>query len=142
MSWDLEKAKDELRNRGLRVTAPRVAVLKVLAESKRPLSHAEVVDELEEQVLSDKATVYRNLIALTEANLLRQATQAGRVTRFEPSERDDSRAHPHFVCSACGGVSCLPKAEVALPKRGTWAKSMKRAAVQFVGQCPACTKAG
>lgn len=142
MPWDLEKAKSDLRDRGLRVTAPRIAVLKVLAQASRPLSHSELVRELGDDLLSDKATVYRNLVALTDAQILRVATQVGGLTRFELSSRDDSRAHPHFVCSDCGQVSCLPRAEIPLPKRGTWAKAMKQAAVHFVGQCPDCTRAG
>lgn len=138
MAWDLEATKRSLRELGLRVTAPRVAVMRVLAEAERPLSHGESFERLGRDALWDKATVYRNLMALTEAGLVRIATRAGGLTRFELASRDDSRAHPHFVCSDCGHVSCLPSAEVPVPKRVGWGKALSNAAVQFVGQCPNC----
>ena len=60
----LAERKKQIRDLGLRVTAPRLAVLRVLAEAERPLSHSEVVLRLGDDAVWDRATVYRNLVAL------------------------------------------------------------------------------
>jgi Fur family ferric uptake transcriptional regulator len=116
-----------------------LAVLRVLAEAERPLSHAEVVSELGDDIAWDRATVYRNLIALVGVSLVRVASHAGGITRFElarASSKDHN--HPHFVCDDCGIVSCLPGTEIVPPKKSQWSKAMKSAEVQFVGRCPSC----
>ncbi|MEM9409156.1 MAG: hypothetical protein AAGA81_24205, partial [Acidobacteriota bacterium] len=46
MSITKKEARKLLRERGLRATSPRLAVLKVLAEAPNPLSHSEVLERL------------------------------------------------------------------------------------------------
>ncbi len=130
--------KQRLRELGLRVTAPRLAVLRILADAERPLSHAEVVALLGEDVSWDRATVYRNLVALVEVGLARIASHAAGIVRYELARGEAHDAHPHFLCDDCGVVSCLPEAAVVRPKRTKWSKSLKGAEVQFVGRCPGC----
>jgi len=131
--------KKKIRDLGLRVTAPRLAVLRLLAEAERPLSHAEVVTELGEDIGWDRATVYRNLVALVGVSLVRVASHAGGITRYELArESDKDHGHPHFVCDDCGVISCLPGTEIVPPKKSQWSKAIKAAEVQFVGRCPSC----
>jgi Fur family ferric uptake transcriptional regulator len=134
----LAETKQRIRELGLRVTAPRLAVLRILAEAERPLSHAEVVTRLGDEAMWDRATVYRNLIALVGVELVRVASHAGGICRYEIAREDKECAHPHFVCDDCGVVSCLPETEVVTPKKAKWSKSLKSAEVQFVGTCPTC----
>jgi Fur family ferric uptake transcriptional regulator len=134
----LADVKKKIRDLGLRVTAPRLAVLRLLSTAERPLSHAEVVSRLGDDAVWDRATVYRNLIALVGVNLVRVASHAGGICRYEIAANDKNCAHPHFVCDDCGIVSCLPEAEVVTPKRTKWSKSLKAAEVQFIGRCPSC----
>jgi Fur family ferric uptake transcriptional regulator len=137
---DLAEAKRCLRDLGLRVTAPRMGVVGVLESAERPLSHAEVVSRLGgDASLWDRATIYRNLVALVRAGLLRIASHAGGVCRYELARVRKNCSHPHFVCDDCGEVSCLPEAEVVTRKKTKWAKSLRAAEVQFVGRCPACS---
>jgi Fur family ferric uptake transcriptional regulator len=130
--------KQRLRELGLRVTAPRLAVLRVLASAERPLSHAEVVGILGEDISWDRATVYRNLVALVEVGLARIASHAAGIVRYELARGATHDAHPHFLCDDCGVVSCLPEAAVVRPKKTKWSKSLKSAELQFVGRCPGC----
>lgn len=134
----LAEQKKLIRDLGLRVTAPRLAVLQVLAEAERPLSHSEVVLRLGDDAVWDRATVYRNLVALVGVNLVRVASHAGGVCRYEAVTGEAHLAHPHFLCGDCGSVSCLPDTEIVTPKKAKWAKSLKGAEVQFVGRCPSC----
>lgn len=127
-----------LRAAGLRRTEPRVAVLGVLETAKAPRSHAEVAEALEGAGF-DKATVYRNLLALTEAGLVRRTDMGDRVWRFElvrDDERAHARTHPHFHCDVCGRVSCMDDVVVTL--EGPRAEGLRGLQVQIRGTCEAC----
>ncbi len=143
----LAEARQRLRDLGLKVTAPRLAVLRVLELAERPLSHAEVVARLAlqlprgDEAVWDRATVYRNLVALESVGLVRISSHAGGIGRYELVRRREGCTHPHFVCDDCGIVSCLPEAEVVTKRNTRWSKSLRSAEVQFVGRCPSCSGA-
>ena len=66
---DATWAKQALRDAGLRATAARVAVLKLLAPEKAPMSHAEVVESLDEFGF-DQSTLFCCLNELADAGLM------------------------------------------------------------------------
>lgn len=103
-----EELRLRLRSAGLRTTLARLAVLQHLDEATAPLSHAELADELAPQGF-DRATIYRNLIDLSEAGLVSRTELGDHLWRFETRRggRDHASQHPHFVCVDCGEVSCL-----------------------------------
>jgi len=135
--------RSRLRAAGLRATTPRVAVLRRLTEAAAPLAHGEVADSLA-PLGFDRATVYRNLIDLTEAGFARRGDLGDHVWRFELARGAGDHtpaAHPHFVCSECGTVACLPEAAVAVrPSRGAPRALRRRSAVeiQVRGVCDGC----
>ncbi len=136
--------RDEARRRvhgaGMRATGPRLAVLQLLTNSARPLSHNEVTDALGGGDW-DKATLYRNLIRLVEGNLARVASQVGGVIRYEAQrEGDEPHLHPHFACRVCGTVQCLPDTSISMPRDPNWQKALVDAELQIVGKCPDCRK--
>lgn len=136
-----EEGKRILHEVGLRATAPRVAVLRLLTDSARPLSHAEVVSGIGTDDW-DAATLYRNLIKLDEAGLARVASQVGGVTRFEAQTHGaPAHVHPHFACRDCGDVICLHDARLTMPKDEAWREALMDADLQVVGQCPTCRTA-
>lgn len=97
-----------LKAAGLRSTSARIAVLQRLRKATSPMTHAELAEELV-PVGFDKATVFRNLTDLTEANLVARTELGDRVWRFEvldPNDPAEGR-HPHFVCVDCGQVNCM-----------------------------------
>ncbi len=133
-----EELKKILREAGLRSTAPRVAVLQLLQKSERPLSHGEVLETLGNDDW-DQATLYRNLLKLEEAKLIRVASRAGGVTRYESVQPgEETHHHPHFVCGDCGQVSCLPCDEVSLNVDEKWRTLLAESELQFVGTCTTC----
>ena len=132
------KAKEILRSVGLRSTTTRVAVLKQLWIQDRPVSHSELVQSLDQ--VGDQATIYRNLVIFVERKIARIASTAFGVSRYEII-RDGEAAHevhPHFVCNACGIVSCLPKTIVITNVDTTWRERLHAAQLQFVGICIEC----
>lgn len=108
-------ARRRLRAAGLRATAPRTRVFRLLLEASRPLSHSEVMERLEGDG-HDAATVYRNLNDLVEVGLAARMDLGDRVWRFEGRARAGALEHPHALCVDCGVVRCLSSTvEVARP---------------------------
>ena len=94
--------EERLRSVGLRVTAPRVAVLRELEHH----AHADVdtlVGAVRERhhAVSTQA-VYDVLRALTSAGLVRRIEPAGSVARYESRVGDN---HHHVVCRSCGAIA-------------------------------------
>ena len=133
------EARRRLRERGLRVTAPRVAVLGILADAEGPVSFTQVLDLLGDSDW-DQATIYRNLVKLREAGLAPVVSRMDGIDRYVLAEdHEDGHRHPHFLCEDCGRVACL-KEEVtaAASSDGRWAESVRGAMVQLLGHCPDC----
>lgn len=105
---------------GLRRTGPRLAVLELLERSRSPLSHPEIARRLAVRGV-DRATVFRNLRDLAGAGLVTRTDVGDHVWRFElrAAGGEPDSLHPHFLCTACGTVSCMPETSVELPRRTT-----------------------
>lgn len=134
--------KSMLRESGLRATAARSAVLSCLIEAGGPLSHADVCDKLAEAGF-DRATVWRNLADLTEAGLVRRTDLGDHLWRFELAtkvEHPVDELHPHFVCTACGTVACLPEGVITVNAVRGAPRALKtgNVEVQVRGTCNDC----
>jgi Fur family ferric uptake transcriptional regulator len=135
---ELERA---LRDAGLRVTRPRLAVLAAVHEHP----HADT-DSLLGVVrgrlgrVSHQA-VYDVLRALTDAGLVRRFEPAGSVARYETRVGDE---HAHVVCRSCGAIgdvdsvlggnACRTPADDA-------GFELERTEIVFWGLCPGCLSA-
>jgi Fur family ferric uptake transcriptional regulator len=139
----LAEIRAKIRASGLRSTAPRVSVLQRLQRTTTPVSHAELFEDLADQGF-DRATIYRNLIDLTEAGLLSRTDVGDHVWRFElRREGQQSRhqsEHPHFMCTDCGEVSCLPGTSIRIspPPGAPRVLNTKNVVVQVQGLCDRC----
>ncbi|AKT36191.1 Fur family transcriptional regulator [Chondromyces crocatus] len=138
----LDELRAILRDKGLRATTSRVAVLEFLRQATTPVSHAELAAELTPRGW-DRATLYRNLIDLTEVGLVRRADVGDHLWRFEllkegSGHRTDE--HPHFVCDACGDILCLPDESVQIKAARGVPRSLRRRGVQIQlkGRCDRC----
>jgi Fur family ferric uptake transcriptional regulator len=133
--------QERLRTAGLRSTAPRVAVLRELEAATAPMSHADLVELLGDEGY-DRVTIYRNLTDLTEAGLVRRADLGDHVWRFElkREEKAHQGTHPHFTCTDCGTVSCLPTEAVRItPAKGApKAVGARSVDIQLRGRCDDC----
>jgi Fur family ferric uptake transcriptional regulator len=144
----LDELRNAVRAKGLRATPSRLAVLELLRSSDTPMSHGDVADRLASQAW-DRATIYRNLTDLAEVGLVRRTDIGDHVWRFEVvSEEHAAAAHPHFVCTECGVVECLPEIELAVRQaartqrarssRAPRAVKQRRVEVHVRGLCDAC----
>lgn len=137
--------KSDLRAHGLRATAARAAVYEVLLSAGGPVTHADVCEKLAGAAF-DRATIYRNLVDLADAGLARRSDLGDHLWRFELTDREhashdeDEKAHPHFVCTECGTVACLPDGAVTLAAVKGAPRALKKAKVevQVRGTCNDC----
>jgi Fur family transcriptional regulator, ferric uptake regulator len=133
--------RTRLRGTGLRSTTARLAVLQRLEACASPLTHGELADYLV-PLGFDRATVYRNLMDLTEAGLVARTELGDHVWRFELRREGQEHAieHPHFVCVDCGGVSCLADTDVSVSPRPGTKKSIigELTEILLKGRCERC----
>jgi Fur family ferric uptake transcriptional regulator len=130
--------EQRLRDRGLRVTRPRLAVLEILAEG----GHLEV-DDIATRVrarLDSVSTqaVYDVLGALARAGLARRIEPAGSPARYEARSGDN---HHHVVCRGCGDIAdidCTVGRAPCLDPNTAVGYEIDEAEVTFWGLCPKC----
>ncbi|MFZ2178297.1 MAG: Fur family transcriptional regulator [Rhodococcus sp. (in: high G+C Gram-positive bacteria)] len=127
-----------LRGAGLRVTAPRVAVLDAVAH--RPHSDADEIAAVVRKELGSVSTqaVYDVLKACTAAGLLRRIEPAGSPARFETRIGDN---HHHLVCRSCGtvvDVDCAVGEAPCLEPSQAGGFLIDEAEVVFWGLCEQC----
>ena len=92
-----------LRDRGLPVTAQRVAIAEVLFNADRHLSAEEVAAELNGRGNKvGTGTVYRTIDVLLESGLVVERDFGEGFRRFETAR--DVPQHEHLVCTGCGRV--------------------------------------
>lgn len=131
-------AREQLRAVGLRVTAPRVAVLDAVADA--PHSDADGVAAKVRESLGSVSTqaVYDVLKACVGAGLLRRIEPAGSAALYEARTGDN---HHHLVCRSCGTVvdiDCAVGAAPCLEPDQSHGFVIDEAEVVFWGRCPRC----
>jgi len=127
-----------LRATGLRVTQPRLAVLRVV--ESEPHIAADLVAERTRAELGSVSTqaVYDVLNTLTTHKILRCIEPAGSSMRFETRTGDN---HHHLVCRSCGQVSDVPCATGTMPcdvPKDPAGFVIDEAEVTYWGLCPTC----
>ncbi|UGT52907.1 transcriptional repressor [Nocardia asteroides] len=131
-------ARRLLREAGLRVTAPRLAVLNAVAA--RPHADAEAITAAARAALGTVSTqaVYDVLNACVRVGILRRIEPAGSPARFETRTGDN---HHHLVCRSCGAVvdtDCVVGAAPCLQPADDHGFAIDEAEVVFWGLCPDC----
>ncbi len=138
MSKDLAQL---LRDRGVQVTAQRLAVMRAVAE--RPHCRAEEVAEdvrAEIGAISRQA-VYDALGTLAEKGIIRRIQPAGSPALYEDRVGDN---HHHVICRSCGAavdVDCVVGEAPCLRAADDSGYEIDEAEVIFWGICPNCLTA-
>lgn len=109
MSFDKDRFKEILRQKGLKVTNQRIKVLEVLSNSHDKHLTAEEIYELIKVDYPEigLATVYRTIQLLLELNLVDRINLDDGFVRYEIGNMDANRAkhhHHHLICLTCGKV--------------------------------------
>lgn len=106
-------AQTLLKRAGERPTPARLAVLDILLDTPRALTHHEIAAAARQAGSElDRVTLYRVLDWLVEKALAHKIAGEDRVWRFnalagEPLSQAGAHEHAHFQCSRCGRLYCL-----------------------------------
>lgn len=127
-----------LRTAGLRVTAPRLAVLAVVAGAPH-IAAEDVARHVRERLGAvSTQTVYDALRVCTTSGLMRRIEPAGSPARYERRTGDN---HHHLVCRHCGrieDVDCAVGSAPCLTARDDHGFVVDEAEVVYWGSCPEC----
>jgi Fur family ferric uptake transcriptional regulator len=127
-----------LRQRGIQITAQRLAVLR--AVSSEPHTTADrVADMVRDEIgaISLQA-VYDALAVLTAERLIRRIQPSGSPARFEDRVGDN---HHHLICRLCGrlvDVECAVGSAPCLTAGDHGGYEIDEAEVVYWGRCPEC----
>lgn len=133
----LPAVETRLREKGLRVTLPRVAVLEFLASTPSHPTAEEVgaaVNRRDPAV--SRASIYNVLHSLTEAGLIEEMVFDDAVVRYDAN----LSRHHHFVCKSCGKVEDVRWESFPItPKRSLPdGRRIESCAVVMRGLCATC----
>lgn len=133
-----ESAADQLRSRGVHVTAQRLAVMRVVAA--RPHCSADEVGELVRDEIGtiSRQAVYDSLSLLADEGLIRRIQPAGSAARYEDRVGDN---HHHLICRTCSemiDVDCAVGYTPCLTAANTAGYEIDEAEVIYWGHCPSC----
>ena len=139
MTSDNHGLRDSLRKVGLRVTAPRLAILTSVQGDGRHRDVEAIADAARKTIgtLSTQA-VYDNLHILERAGLVRRIQPSGHPARYEARVGDN---HHHIVCRRCGltaDVDCTVGAAPCLEPSADHGFVVQEAEVIFWGLCAQC----
>jgi Fur family ferric uptake transcriptional regulator len=131
----------QLREVGLRVTRPRLAVLTALSELPHADTDAVIGAVRRELPAVSHQAVYDCLRALTDVGLVRRIQPLGSVARYESRVGDN---HHHVVCRSCGAIAdvdCAVGATPCLTASDAGGFEIDEAEVIYWGFCPDCAAA-
>lgn len=129
------------RARGVRVTAQRLAVYRVLAADASHPTAEHVYATLRPEIPSlSPATVYRILESLERERLIRRVSTTHGVARFDAN----MDPHQHVICRRCGHMTDLDMPAlraVAVGRSAVPGFVVEGLDIRIVGRCTTCRPA-
>lgn len=129
---------DILRQRGIQVTAQRVAVLRTVARQPHLTADEAAATVRGEIGAISRQSVYDALGVLVAHGLIRRIQPAGSPARFETRVGDN---HHHVICRTCGrmaDVDCAAGSVPCLTATDDRGYEIDEAEVVYWGRCPEC----
>lgn len=137
-----DDVRELLRRSNLRLTAPRLTVLDVVAGEGRHKDAEFIVRAARHKLGSlSRQAVYDNLNVLVEAGILRRIEPAGRPALYETRVGDN---HHHLICRRCHttvDIDCAVGAKPCLKPSDDHGFVIDEAEVVYWGLCPSCQNA-
>lgn len=136
----LEEARRRIRQAGMRITQPRLAIIESLHAHEGPVSIERIHQEVGADVC-DIVTVYRCLAAFEQLGLVRRSYLHNGTCLYELTL--SASRHYHIACKACG----ITERVEYFPVEGVERRLMERGyaqishVVEFFGICPQCQQA-
>lgn len=131
---------DLLRERGIQITAQRLAVFRAVAGQPH-ITADSVADVVRTEIGAiSLQSVYDALGLLVAEGLIRRIQPAGSPARFEDRVGDN---HHHLICRICGrvvDVDCAVGSAPCLTAADDRGYEIHEAEVAYWGHCPDCVK--
>jgi Fe2+ or Zn2+ uptake regulation protein len=131
----------QLSARGYKLTRPRLAVLRVVAEAHESLSPAEIhVRARKYYRQTGLVTVYRTLDVLAECGAVRKVHQADGCHSYAPAS--EGHAH-HVICANCQSVAEFEGCDLSEMFRAVQRRTGYKIEdhwLELFGLCPNCRK--
>lgn len=128
-----------LRGAELRVTRPRLAVLRAVYAHPHADTESIIGAVRTDLPGVSHQAVYDSLHTLTAAGLVRRIQPPGLVARYESRVADN---HHHVVCRSCGAIAdvdCAVGAAPCLTASDDHGFTIDEAEVVYRGLCPDCS---
>ncbi|MDB5190419.1 MAG: transcriptional repressor [Parcubacteria group bacterium] len=139
-SFYATRTDEMLRAHGLSRTQGRIALLKLLASQKAPVSSAFLLRKL--GTSWDETTLYRALNTFVTYGILAQFDFGHGHAHYEIAH--DKPHHHHAVCESCGHIEDIPAHDspqltASALKAARGFKRFTRHSLEFYGLCTKCT---
>ncbi len=128
---------ERLKEKGLRVTQQRVAVLEYLCSTPTHPTADEIGTAVNRAApTTSRASVYNVLHSLTSSGLVEELVFEDAVARYDAN----LGPHHHFVCTRCHAVHDVPEDAIPLPPKKKLASGhvVECVDVTLRGLCPRC----
>lgn len=137
----IERATEILQKAGLRVTAPRIEVLKVLIKEHGPFSIEALHAKVKRKGV-DLATVYRSAETLERAGIVIMIDFRDGISRYE--FRSEENHHHHVICLCCRKSETVEKCTAGKMDKMVLARGFAKVfhSLEVFGLCPTCTEVG
>jgi Fur family peroxide stress response transcriptional regulator len=137
----LETMIQKMRDKGLRITPQRIAILKVLSASKGHPSVENIYYQVKDEFpTTSVATVYKNVSMLKELGEVLELSFGTESSRYDGNKPDP---HPHLICTVCKKIidpdlDSLKDVSAELINETGFRITSHR--LDFFGICPECQK--
>jgi Fur family ferric uptake transcriptional regulator len=141
----INKLKNNLKEKGYKLTPQRRAVLDTIIENEGNHLTAEELYDAVKVVCPEigLATVYRTVLLLEELKVLCKLDLSDGCSRYELIHEEENHQHHHLVCTNCGKVievegDLLETLESTIEEKYKFL--IKNHSVKFFGLCSDCNK--
>lgn len=137
----LETMIQKMREKGLRITPQRIAILRVLSISKGHPSVENIYEQVKEEFpTTSVATVYKNVSMLKELGEVLELSFGTESSRYDGNKPDP---HPHLICIVCKKIidpdlDSLKDVSTELMEETGFRITSHR--LDFFGICPECQR--
>ena len=133
-----------LKRHGLRLTEERKGILNLILSMKGHFSAEQILNKIKkDELAASRATLYRLLPVLVEAEVIQQSLLSEGQTRYEVTWDKDH--HDHLICKNCNRVIEFQDNTIEILQREIASKygfKLEHHVMELVGLCSRCQKSG
>ncbi|NMB98369.1 MAG: transcriptional repressor [Clostridiaceae bacterium] len=104
------------REKNLKKTTPRVAIVGILLCASHPLSENDIKDKM--GYMYDRSTFYRTIQTLIDVKIIHRIVVDNTNVRYainnlDYDEVEHPKSHAHFYCRKCENVICMDNIQIS-----------------------------